>query len=102
EAGLNGRFAVTLSRAVSLLRSHGDECCTKKLRVFVPSWAPFRRYCVGDRPAAARPSSTALNPASPQFITNTLKPSFMRISISFGVAGNPHGTLNSLQADRTV
>ena len=54
------------------------------------------------RPDAARPRSTALNPASPQFITNTLKPCFMRISMSAGVAGNPHGTWNSLQADSTV
>ena len=31
--------------------------------------------------------SMALKPASPQFMTNTLKPCFMRISMSFGLAG---------------
>ena len=53
------------------------------------------------RPAAFRPSSTVRNPASPQLMMNTLKPCWMRFSISASVAGMPHATLNSLHAAST-
>ena len=52
---------------------------TARLRIF-PSNA-------NQRPPAFFPILMASNPGSPQFITNTLKPCFMRISMSFGVAG---------------
>jgi len=41
----------------------------------------------GQRPAILRPISMALNPGSPQPMTNTLKPCFMRISMSLALAG---------------
>jgi hypothetical protein len=41
----------------------------------------------GHRPAMRRPMSIARNPASPQFMMNTLKPCFIRVSMSPSVAG---------------
>ena len=52
--------------------------------------APFFQLLIVDfnqRPEAFFPISIALKPESPQFITNTLKPCFMRISMSVGLAG---------------
>ena len=53
------------------------------------------------RPAIFRPASTVLKPASPQFITKTLKPCFIRVSMSVALAGKPHAMLLALQAAST-
>ena len=64
------------SPASKLRRSEIEGCGNQDLESAMPHGLE------GYRPAAFLPISIALNPASPQPMTNTLKPCCMRISMS--------------------